>query len=240
MNSDRIFWVCIVISLGVHAAAFWGLPGISKDIKKSPERNILVEVTYLSQDIQKVKVDKTLIKPVSKKTVVEKKEIKIPKKIPPEVKKDAALLSKPKKIEVKKNEAQLVKVEKDKPKPEKKTEPEEKKDDRVYEVDLQKISDSDEFIDYYEAIRAKIKQVVIYPPEASSRGLEGLAGLRFCINRHGELIEAELIHSARHNSLDWAALRSIKEAAPFPPFPEELKRKFDKLSFNTEVFFQLN
>ena len=236
MNSDNVFWVCIVISLSAHAAVFLGLPGISKDIKHL-KRNVQVEVTYLSQDVKKVKVDKTLIKPVSVKTLLEKKEIKIPEKILPKVTKKVVLVSQPKKkTAVRKNEDQLIKVEKNKSNPEEKTKPEEE-NDRVGKVDLQEISDSDEFLDYYESIKKRIEKVVFYPPEVSSRGIEGLARLRFCINMKGQLLEAEMVSSAGHNALDWAALRGIKEAAPYPPFPEKLKMKFDKLSFNAEISF---
>ncbi|MCK4422703.1 MAG: energy transducer TonB [Candidatus Omnitrophica bacterium] len=236
MNSDNVFWVCIVISLSAHAAVFYGLPAIGKDIKHL-KRNVRVEVTYLSQDVKKVKVDKILIKPVPEKTLLEKKENNIPKKIPPKATKKVVLVSQPKKkIAVRKNEVQLVKIEKDKSKPEEKTKPEEK-NDRIGEVDLQEISGSDEFLDYYESIKKHIEKVVFYPPEVSSRGIEGLARLRFCINMKGQLLEAEMVSSAGHNSLDWAALRGIKEAAPYPPFPEKLKIKFDKLSFNAEISF---
>jgi len=231
MNSDKTFLKCLVVSLTVHLFFFCGVPAIRRATRR-PSRKVPIEITYLMPVTAKAKLGKTnkVSKAVLKKQPLVKKTDKVSK---PE-KDTVSVAKRAKTVKSRKEETKLVKPE------ELSKSQKEQHHEKAHEIDLDKLSASDEFVDYYEAITAKIKSVVIYPPEASSRGLEGAARLRFSIDLTGELIAVKLVNSAQNNALDWAALKSIKEASPFPPFPEELKSKFKHLSFNTKVTFQLN
>ena len=61
-----------------------------------------------------------------------------------------------------------------------------------------------------------------YPREARMRRQEGVASLRFSIDRTGRLLAFKLERSAGHAILDDEVLALIQRAAPLPPFPPEM------------------
>lgn len=61
----------------------------------------------------------------------------------------------------------------------------------------------------------------VYPAEAASRGIYGDVRINFTIRKNGSLGEAELIRTSGHRMLDEAAMRAVKECAPFWPLLEE-------------------
>lgn len=233
MLTDRIFVISLGISLIVHLVMFIGLPGIRRHVQLR-RRNILIEVTYLNQVPEETKINGARKAPVVPLKSPPPPEKELPKSPPVKIKDISLSVAQEKKKDIDTKNIQVVKLKKSviKPKPD--------EDEKTHVVDLSKLSTSDEFVDYYEAIRTQIKNVVVYPAEARSRGIEGVARLCFCITKTGELVEVHLVASALNYYLDQAALRGIKEASPFPPFPEELSLKFNRLSFNTEISFQLN
>ncbi len=54
------------------------------------------------------------------------------------------------------------------------------------------------------------------------RRQEGVATLRFTIDRDGKLLAFKLEHSPGHTILDDEVLAIIQRAAPLPPFPPEM------------------
>ncbi len=71
-------------------------------------------------------------------------------------------------------------------------------------------------------------------PDAARR-LNTSAGpsLEVAIAADGDLREVRIARSSGYAELDEAARRIVKLAAPFPPFPPELRRDFDLLRIAT-------
>ena len=60
------------------------------------------------------------------------------------------------------------------------------------------------------------------------------------IRPDGSLKEVELLESSGHPVLDDAALRIVKLAAPFAPFPDELRKSTDVLEIIRTWQFRRN
>ncbi len=84
---------------------------------------------------------------------------------------------------------------------------------------------------YLDAWRAKIERIgnLNYPEEARRRHLTGSLILDVAINPDGSLNAVTLRRSSGHKVLDDAAIRIVRLAAPFAPFPEEMRRDTDVL-----------
>jgi protein TonB len=66
-----------------------------------------------------------------------------------------------------------------------------------------------------------------YPEEARNQGIYGDLRLLVAVYPNGSLKEVTLLQSSGHDILDQAALKIIRKAAPFPPFPPELSEQTD-------------
>jgi len=75
------------------------------------------------------------------------------------------------------------------------------------------------FSEYLREIRAKIKRAQRYPPTVRQT-VDGTTKVRFTVRRDGSLVDFEVVESSGSNTLDNAALDAIRNAAPFPAFPE--------------------
>ena len=89
----------------------------------------------------------------------------------------------------------------------------------------------EEYIQYYELLRERIKQSVA--THYRSERKEGGADIVFTLKRSG-LLES-LTVSCDSEKLSGIAKKSIKNAAPFPPFPEKLTQK--NLTFSIAIIF---
>lgn len=67
-----------------------------------------------------------------------------------------------------------------------------------------------------EEIRDRVQSAVEYPPLARERGWEGVAHVRFGIERSGAPVGVKVARSSGHALLDRAAERSVDRAAPLP------------------------
>lgn len=94
-------------------------------------------------------------------------------------------------------------------------------DDEVISLD----TSESKYADYFARIKHQIELVWAYPPEAASRGISGEMTLRFRISKDGNLLGVRLIDSSGFEVLDFAALRAVKGAAPYYPFPDSIKRE---------------
>lgn len=91
---------------------------------------------------------------------------------------------------------------------------------------------------YLDLIRARILAQRRYPALARQRGLEGVARVRFIIDRDGGLNGGiHLVCSSGSDLLDQQAARCVLAAAPFPPLPPALSR--DHLSIVVPITFRL-
>lgn len=68
-----------------------------------------------------------------------------------------------------------------------------------------------------------------FPDEARQRRLSGRLTLDVAIRADGSLHSIQLLESSGHPLLDEAARRTVLSAAPFEPFPDELRRDYDVL-----------
>ncbi|MCG2842821.1 energy transducer TonB [Sandaracinobacter sp. RS1-74] len=60
-----------------------------------------------------------------------------------------------------------------------------------------------------------------YPGAARARREEGVAYVRFRMNRQGQLLSVEIARSSGSPLLDRAALDTVRRAQPFPPIPDD-------------------
>lgn len=76
-----------------------------------------------------------------------------------------------------------------------------------------------------------------YPAASRARRDQGVAHVRFRMNRAGRVLEATLIRSSGIPELDRAALATIRRAQPLPPIPEGRPDPLD-LSVPVEFFLR--
>ncbi len=102
-------------------------------------------------------------------------------------------------------------------------------------VNLEKINNPS-YISYYQIVREKIRRAAY---QNYSRSEVGDVYLSFLILEGGSLKTVRLVEEKSSPSpyLREIALRSIKEASPFPNFPKELD--YPQLSFNVVISFEI-
>jgi TonB family protein len=102
-------------------------------------------------------------------------------------------------------------------------------------IDLDKV-DNPSYISYYQIVREKIRRAAY---QNYTRVEVGEVYLSFTILSNGSLKELRLTEekSSPSSYLREIALRSIKEASPFPNFPKELD--YPILSFNVVISFEI-
>lgn len=88
-----------------------------------------------------------------------------------------------------------------------------------------------DFAFYLEAWRRQVERIgrLNYPGEARARKLTGTLRLLAVIDADGTLRDAKLMESSGHAVLDEAALRIVRLAAPFAPFPPRIRAEADTL-----------
>ncbi len=90
----------------------------------------------------------------------------------------------------------------------------------------------DKFYSYMLHLKKKIEGVWVYPSSAAKSGLGGSLAVEFSIAKDGQLLYVNLLDSSGHTILDESALRAIKSAAPYFPFPPRLQAKKLKIRAN--------
>ncbi len=81
------------------------------------------------------------------------------------------------------------------------------------------------FFSYLNHLKQKIQGVWVYPSAAARAGIGGTLTIEFSVARSGELLFVNLLDSSGQAILDEYAVRAIKSAAPYHPFPDRLKAK---------------
>ena len=84
---------------------------------------------------------------------------------------------------------------------------------------------------YMEAWRAKVERIgnMNYPNRAREKGLSGSLLLDVAIRSDGSVKEIIIRRSSGHDLLDSGAVKIVKLAAPFAPFPDKIKGEVDIL-----------
>ncbi len=84
---------------------------------------------------------------------------------------------------------------------------------------------------YEKAWQAKVERLgnLNYPNEARRKKLSGSLILSVGLNDDGSIYNIKIRHSSGHKVLDDAAVKIVRLAAPFAPFPDALKEQADVL-----------
>ncbi len=77
---------------------------------------------------------------------------------------------------------------------------------------------------YQAQVQAHLQRFHMYPEAARSRGITGVAVVRFALGRDGQVLSAALVSGSGASVLDEAALAIVRRASPFPPIPAALNR----------------
>jgi len=77
------------------------------------------------------------------------------------------------------------------------------------------------YLSYFSKIKRQIEGTWNYPEASRMRSEQGQLLLVFTIKETGYLQNVSLLRSSGYARLDYEAIRAIKEAAPFPPFPKD-------------------
>ena len=216
MESGTPFKICIIVSICIHLSIIYPWPFL-RSIHKPEIRLQKIELVYYQEDPkQEIRVkdfkpitykEKKIAEPYTKPTLL--KKIDISEKVSIEFKKEETT-AKEEKISIAKNKTSDIDKES-------KTEKSE---------DNENISDKEMvYMNYKLAIREMIRSVI----EKNCKRIpkEGDVSVRFVIDRNGNIKKMALYKTSGRGMkfLENIALRSIKEASPFPPFSEEMKEK---------------
>lgn len=88
---------------------------------------------------------------------------------------------------------------------------------------------------YFAKVKQEINDNWYYPLKAFQQGIQGSVGLKSIISSDGKLLSTTINASSGHRILDNAALKAIKESAPFHPFPAGINK--EKLSLVTTFIY---
>lgn len=94
-------------------------------------------------------------------------------------------------------------------------------------------SQDSRYASYLLGVKRRIESRWGYPPDA--RGLTGDLLVTFAITRDGRLTDLNLTETSGIAPLDNEAIRAIREAAPFAPFPERMK--FERLNIRAAFYY---
>lgn len=84
---------------------------------------------------------------------------------------------------------------------------------------------------YHENWRRRIEMIgnLNYPEEARARNINGSLQLLVSVKPDGSIQEVSILKSSGHAILDDAAIRIVQMAAPYQPFPQEMRERTDLL-----------
>ena len=83
-------------------------------------------------------------------------------------------------------------------------------------------TDDKRYVTYARVIKERIMAHWSYPQEARNNLLEGRLLAVFSLNKEGSLTRLDIRESSGYDILDREAARAIRNASPFPPFPEHI------------------
>lgn len=97
-------------------------------------------------------------------------------------------------------------------------------------------SQDSRYASYLLDVKKRIEHFWGYPPEA--RGLTGNLVVTFGITRDGHLSDLQLTQTSGIAPLDNEAIRAIRQATPFNPFPERMR--FERLNIQAAFYYHVN
>jgi TonB family protein len=227
MPSDRNFQIALVFSLIAHTVIVLNYPGLKfLPFAKKP---VMVKISYLKNPPPQLTEEQKLM--VSKRVA----QVKLPSQvsafdknslIPPSNKESLSKLNRP----VLPHQQALIKPAIIKP-----DIIAVKKKITLPPVDMEKMNNPS-YVSYYQFVREKIRRAAY---QNYSRSETGEVYMAFVISSTGILRDVRLIEekSSSNYYLRETALRSIRDASPFPLFPKELD--YPQLSFNVIISFEI-
>jgi protein TonB len=78
------------------------------------------------------------------------------------------------------------------------------------------------FMEYLARLKQRIASEWTYPEDAQRVGVSGDVEIEFTLNPAGTLVYIQLTRSSGFPVLDNEALRAVKNAAPYDPFPRQM------------------
>jgi protein TonB len=87
------------------------------------------------------------------------------------------------------------------------------------------------------ALVQKLQQAKRYPEAARARDEQGVATVRFTIERNGHIVSVNLVHSSGSETLDQEAVAMFRRAEPLPALPDGLGT--NTLTLTVPVSFSL-
>lgn len=227
MKNNNLFIICLGTSLLIHAGFLIILPYRAPSNQPLPKKRI-IEVSYQQSLNQKQPIpDKQNFKKETSQKTDKTERTKHPL---PETNTIETFVKN--QISKSKEILELVKnpfVKKEEERPVKKT------------VNLPNIPGeifkSPDYKNYYHIVREKIRKLAY---QNYKQLQEGEVFLTFCLDPQGNLLSVEVNEekSVKDSYLRQIAIKSVKNAAPYPDFPKKLKNQ-KKLSFNVIISFEL-
>jgi protein TonB len=97
-------------------------------------------------------------------------------------------------------------------------------------------SQDSRFASYLLGVKRRIESIWSYPSEA--KGVTGNLIVTFGITRDGRLSDLELTQTSGIAPLDNEAIRAIRQATPFSPFPERMH--FERLNIRAAFYYHVS
>jgi len=93
------------------------------------------------------------------------------------------------------------------------------------------------YVPYTTVLKEKIRSHWAYPLYAQENLIQGTLLILFRLDSSGNLVDLGVVRSSEYEILDKYALKAIRSANPFPPFPESIQVDF--LNINASFAYQL-
>ncbi len=93
------------------------------------------------------------------------------------------------------------------------------------------------YVPYTTVLKEKIRSHWVYPLYAQENLIQGTLITFFRLDSGGNLVDVRVVRSSEYEILDKHALKAIRSANPFPPFPESIAVDF--LNINASFAYQL-
>jgi len=93
----------------------------------------------------------------------------------------------------------------------------EKEKDKSFTFDTKEYK----FLIYNRRLKQRIESIWVYPRDAAAQGIYGDLVIKFTILQNGNLGSVELVRTSGHKNLDDAAIKALRDGAPYWPIPKE-------------------
>jgi protein TonB len=96
-------------------------------------------------------------------------------------------------------------------------------------IEIERISGDTDSANYYKTITDKVRALALFDTASEQKGEVVIV---FALSKEGSLIGEPTIVKTDNPNLDKFAIRAVKEASPFPPFPASMGQVQEKFKIN--------